>query len=122
MKTLVLVSILALVWFMIVTNRNLKRKIARNEAEFERIRDGVTTAWGKGDCSCGTPRAKWKPLAMNRPEHTLLLYCPQCLNLWEESMSMYGSKWRPVDEMYAKENYDYSADLGRPRTDVLSEK
>lgn len=115
MKTLVLVIILALVWFMIVTNRNLKRKIARNDAEVERVRDGIKAAWGKGDCSCGTPRTKWKPLAMNRPEHTLLLYCPQCRNLWEESMSMYGSKWRSVDEMYAKENYDYSEELGRPR-------
>lgn len=118
MKTLILVFILALVWFMVVTNRNLKRKISRNDAEFERVRDSVTVAWGKGDCSCGTPRGKWKPLAMNRPDNTLLMYCPQCLNFWEESMSMYGNKWRLVDETYAKENYDYSADLGRPRIDA----
>ena len=118
MKSLILIIILALGWVMVVANRNLKRRIASNDAEFNRTRTGLTVAWGKKDCNCGTQRGKWKPLAMNCPDNTVLLYCPQCLNLWEESMSMYGNKWRPVDETYAKENYDYSADLGRPRIDA----
>jgi hypothetical protein len=110
-KATILFIILALVWVMVVANRNSKRKIAGNDAKIDRIQNRKTAGWGKEDCNCGTPRGKWKALAMNRPDHTVLLYCPQCQNLWEEIMSMYGSKWRSVDEVYAKENYDYSADF-----------
>lgn len=109
MKTLILVGVLLIVWVMLRSSR--KRRMTEDNSQFGLARN-TAAAWGKEHCSCGTPRDKWKPLAINRPENTLLLYCPQCLNLWEEAMSKYGNKWRPVDRSYAKESYDYDADLG----------
>lgn len=106
MKTEILFIILALAGVILVARRSLKRR-SSNKADFNHIKTGITAAWGKEDCRCGSTREKWKPLAMNRPDNTVLLYCPQCRNLWEESMSMYSNKWRPVDEIYAKENYNY---------------
>lgn len=103
-KLVIIFALLCVIW---VAYRRRKRRIASNDTEFNGLRNSSSTGWGKEECSCGTPRNKWKPLAMNRPDNTVLLYCPQCLNLWEENMSMYGNKWRPVDEIYAKESYNY---------------
>ena len=113
MGKLMLVIILAILWVMVMANRRLKRTVTQNADNID-LRER-NASWGKGDCGCGTPRRGWKPLAMNRPDNTVLLICPQCMNLWEESMSMYGNKWRQVPESYARGMFDYNEEYGRSR-------
>ncbi len=103
----ILLLILAIVWVMVIFNRKLKRTIRENEKQFK-PGGRRHLNWGQQDCSCGTPRDKWKALAMNRPDNTVLLVCPECQALWEEQMALYGNDWRPVDEAYARETYNYN--------------
>ncbi len=112
MKLAILFIILALLWVLMMANRSLKRSTIKT-AENLNIR-GRNFAWGKEKCGCGTPRSAWKSLAMNRPDNTVLLVCPQCMSYWEELMTVHGNKWRPVDEAYAKENFNYN-EYGGPQ-------
>lgn len=111
MKAAILFAILAGVWVLVMANRSLKRSIAKTSREFDTR--GSKPGWGTAGCGCGTSRKDWKPLAMNRPDHTVLLKCPGCAGLWEEQMSLYGNKWRQVDETWARENYNFLEETGK---------
>lgn len=105
LEKVILFSILAILWVMVVLNNRLRRSVKRAGKDLTNFDPGG--AWGTENCSCGTARDNWKPLAMNRPDNTLLLLCPQCKGLWEESMSLYGNRWRVVGPDYAKIHYGY---------------
>jgi len=111
MTKIIFFVILAVIWLMIVFNRSLSRSLRRNKPKIEF--EGIGSGWGTEDCFCGTARPKWKALAMNRPDNTVLLKCPQCRSLWEEQMSLYGNKWRKVEPVYAREQYNYKDFYGR---------
>ncbi len=110
-KTVIMFTILAILWVMVVFNRKLKRMVNTTAKNMD-VR-GCKMKWGTADCICGKPRTGWKALAMNRPDNLVLLICPQCHQLWEEQMSLYGNKWREIDPAYAKINYDYNEEYGR---------
>ncbi len=114
-KVIIMFIILAVLWVMVVFNRKLKRTVDATARDMNAGRRNFQ--WETGTCVCGKPRAGWKALAMNRPDNTVLLICPQCMNLWEEKMTLAGNKWRPVDQTYAREQYNYTEEYGRSRVD-----
>lgn len=81
---------------------NLKMKLPNRKKNDIR----KNSEWTTNPCLCGRPRTKWKAIDMNRPEHKLLLFCPECGRLWEEKMTFNENSWRQVDADYAKANYD----------------
>jgi len=105
-ETIIFSVLFIIIWLLLIYNRKLKLTIKRNTRSMNIWERGA--GWSRDDCLCGAPRGKWKALAMQRPENTLLLLCPGCGRLWEEQMSLYGNKWRSVDSAYAKEIYNYA--------------
>lgn len=110
-EKVLLFLILAILWVMVVFNNKLRRSLKRADRDLGVIKPEL--AWGTEGCSCGLSRDNWQSVAMNRPDNTVLLVCPQCQRLWEERMSLYGNKWRAVDSDYAKVNYSYPDFKGR---------
>lgn len=104
--TLLIVAVFGIIWIIISIRRLLKLPVKRRASSENDRNSGPE--WETGDCICGIPRIKWKVIDMNHDDKRLLLTCPQCKRLWEEQMSVRGSKWRQVDETHAKGNYTYN--------------
>ncbi len=109
-ESIIFAILFIIIWILLIYNRRLKLTVKRNALSMNLWEGGA--GWGNEDCVCGTPRKKWKALAMHRPENILLLTCPNCKRLWEEQMSLYGNKWRQVDADYAKEIYNHGRSDG----------
>jgi hypothetical protein len=105
MKFVLLCIALIGVTAFFVLNQRLKRSINSGTKGLDIW--GQERNWGTPDCDCGTQRRRWKVLAMNRPDNTVLLLCPQCKKFWEEKMTVYKNMWRKIDSDYANTNYEF---------------
>jgi hypothetical protein len=105
MSTKLIIVLLLVIGVTSVLNKRRQRVVRR--ASVESGAKDLVGEWGQDDCDCGTVKKRFKPLAINRPDNRMLLRCPQCGKLWEEQIRLYGSKWRSVDPLYARDEYKY---------------